>query len=40
VAIQFDTETYIVKPFNPSTVMNKLDKIAAQIHAQRAAGKA
>ena len=31
---------YIVKPFNPGTVMNTLDKIAAQIHAQRAAGKA
>jgi two-component system chemotaxis response regulator CheY len=31
---------YIVKPFNPGTVMNTLDKIAAQIRAQRAAGKA
>lgn len=31
---------YIVKPFNPGTVMNTLDKIAAQIHAQRIAGKA
>jgi len=30
---------YIVKPFNPGTVMNTLDKIAAQIHAQRAASK-
>ena len=31
---------YIVKPFNPGTVMNTLDKIAAQIHARRIAGKA
>jgi two-component system chemotaxis response regulator CheY len=30
---------YIVKPFNPGTVMNTLDKIAAQIRAQRT-GKA
>ncbi|MYM65623.1 response regulator [Pseudoduganella sp. FT55W] len=28
---------YIVKPFNPGTVMDTLDKIAAQIKAQRAA---
>jgi two-component system chemotaxis response regulator CheY len=31
---------YIVKPFNPGIVMDTLDKIAAQIKAQRAAGKA
>lgn len=30
---------YIVKPFNPGTVMNTLDKIATQIRAQRGAGK-
>lgn len=28
---------YIVKPFNPGTVMDTLDKIAAQIKVQRAA---
>lgn len=31
---------YIVKPFNPGTVMGTLDKIAAHIKAQRAAVKA
>jgi two-component system chemotaxis response regulator CheY len=31
---------YIVKPFNPATVMGTLDKIATQIRAQCAAGKA
>lgn len=31
---------YIVKPFNPGTVKDTLDKIGAQIKAQRAAAKA
>ncbi|NVM76455.1 two-component system chemotaxis response regulator CheY [Duganella sp. SG902] len=31
---------YIVKPFNPGTVMDTLDKIGAQIKARRAAGRA
>lgn len=30
---------YIVKPFNPGTVMDTLDKIAAQIRAQRATAR-
>lgn len=31
---------YIVKPFNPGTVMDTLDKISTQIRAQRTTGKA
>lgn len=30
---------YIVKPFNPGTVMDTLEKIATQIRAQRTTGK-
>jgi two-component system chemotaxis response regulator CheY len=32
-------KAYIVKPFNPGIVMDTLDKIAAQIKAQRAAAR-
>ena len=31
---------YIVKPFNPGTVMDTLDHIAAQLRAQCSAAKA
>jgi two-component system chemotaxis response regulator CheY len=31
---------YIVKPFNPGTVMDTLDKVAAQLRAWRSAAKA
>jgi two-component system chemotaxis response regulator CheY len=31
---------YIVKPFNPGIVMDTLDKIAAQLRAQRSAARA
>jgi two-component system chemotaxis response regulator CheY len=32
-------KAYIVKPFNPGIVMDTLDKLAAQIKAQRAAAR-
>jgi len=35
-ALRSGAKGYIVKPFNPGTVMDTLDKIAAQIKAQRA----
>jgi two-component system chemotaxis response regulator CheY len=35
-ALRNGAKGYIVKPFNPGTVMNTLDKIAAQIKAARA----
>ncbi|NYE62470.1 two-component system chemotaxis response regulator CheY [Duganella sp. 1224] len=36
-ALRNGAKGYIVKPFNPGTVMDMLDKIAAQLRAQRAA---
>ncbi|MYM32079.1 response regulator [Duganella sp. CY15W] len=35
-ALRSGAKGYIVKPFNPGTVMDTLDKIAVQIKAQRA----
>lgn len=39
-ALRSGAKGYIVKPFNPGTVMDMLDKIAVQIKAQRAATRA
>ncbi|WP_167761276.1 response regulator [Duganella callida] len=39
-ALRNGAKGYIVKPFNPGTVMTTLDKIAAQIKAQRATARA
>lgn len=38
-ALRNGAKAYIVKPFNPGIVMDTLDKLAAQIKAQRAASR-
>lgn len=38
-ALRNGAKGYIVKPFNPGTVMDALNKIGAQVKAQRAAAR-
>jgi len=38
-ALRNGAKAYIVKPFNPGTVMDTLNKLAAQIKAQRAVAR-
>lgn len=39
-ALRNGAKAYIIKPFNPGTVMDTLNKLGAQIKAQRTAAKA